>query len=285
MGNKVEIEHPNKYQEIVDGFKNNEFKNIMFITGAGISTAAGIPDFRSKDGCFEQVKEKYNLQRPEDLFEISSFKKNPKPFYDFCKNFNIEHCKPTKTHLFMGYLCQKNLVKKIYTQNVDGLELKAGVPENKIIFAHGRITEASCPTCSKGYDINILRDEYVMKDKIMYCTLCKTPIKPKVIFYGQALPISFYFNFLVIYGYDLAFIMGTSLKVSPFNMLPDKLPANAWRIFVNKEMVDDFFQFDDIHKKDLFLEGYSDETVEKLVKDIGWEDDFNKYCEKILNNL
>ena len=53
MGNKnIEQEHPNKYQEIVEGFKNNQFKKIMFITGAGISTAAGIPDFRSKEGCF-----------------------------------------------------------------------------------------------------------------------------------------------------------------------------------------------------------------------------------------
>ena len=152
MGNKVE--HTNKYQEIVEGLRNNTFKNIMFITGAGISTAAGIPDFRSKDGCFAQVQKKYNLSYPEQLFQLSSFKQNPGPFYDFCKGFNIDHCKPTKTHLFMGYLCKRNIVKKIYTQNVDGLELKAGVPINKMVFAHGKITEAACPSCGREYDIN-----------------------------------------------------------------------------------------------------------------------------------
>ena len=186
MGSQVE--HPNKYQEIVEGLKNNSFRNILFITGAGISTAAGIPDFRSKDGCFAQVQKKYKLSYPEQLFQISSFKRNPAPFYDFCKGFNIDNCKPTKTHLFMGFLCQKNIVRRIYTQNVDGLELKAGVPYDKMVFAHGKITEAACPSCKKEYDINTLKNEYVMKDKIMYCTLCKTPIKPKVIFYGEALP-------------------------------------------------------------------------------------------------
>ena len=283
MGNKVE--HTNKYQEIVEGLRNNTFKNIMFITGAGISTAAGIPDFRSKDGCFAQVQKKYNLSYPEQLFQLSSFKQNPGPFYDFCKGFNIDHCKPTKTHLFMGYLCKKNIVKKIYTQNVDGLELKAGVPINKMVFAHGKITEAACPSCGKEYDINVLKNEYVMKDKIMYCESCNTPIKPKVIFYGESLPLSFILNFICIFGCDLAFIMGSSLRVYPFNQLPDKLPSGTWKVFINKERVDDFFNFDDSYSKDLFLEGYSDEIIDKLVQDVGWQNDFNNYCENILNNL
>jgi NAD-dependent SIR2 family protein deacetylase len=80
----------------------------------------------------------------------------------------------------MGYLCKRNIVKKIYTQNVDGLELKAGVPINKMVFAHGKITEAACPSCGREYDINVLKNEYVMKDKIMYCESCKTPIKLRV---------------------------------------------------------------------------------------------------------
>ena len=112
MGGQA-VQHLDKYKEIVDGLKNNQFRKIMFIAGAGISTAAGIPDFRSKDGCFAQVQKKYNLSYPEQLFQISSFKANPKPFYDFCKGFNIDNCKPTKTHLFMGFLCQKKLVQKI----------------------------------------------------------------------------------------------------------------------------------------------------------------------------
>ena len=126
-------------------------------------------------------KFKNNTIYSEELFQLSSFKEKPTPFYDFCKGFNIDNCKPTKTHLFMGFFCKKGIFKKIYTQNGDGLELKAGVPIDKMVFANGKITEAAFP-CWKEYDINVLRDEYVMKDKIIYCTSCKTPIKPKVIF-------------------------------------------------------------------------------------------------------
>ena len=66
-------------------------------------------------------------------------------------------------------------------------------------------------------------------------------------------------------------------------MLPGKLPWDTWRVFVNKELVDGIFNFDDNYSKDLFLEGYTDENIEKLVKDVGWENDFNNYCENILN--
>ena len=291
MGCCHDSKHEDKYSEIVYGLKNNKFSNITFITGAGISTGAGIPDFRSRGGCFEQVRKKYNLSQPEDLFEIESFIENPFPFYDFCKGFNIENCKPTKSHLFMGFLCKKKIVKKIYTQNVDGLELKAGVPENKIVFAHGKITEAACPKCGKKYDINLLRNEYVMKDKILYCENCNNvPVKPIVIFYGQALPMSFFLSFCGIYFSDLSFIMGTSLKVYPFSSLVYKLPKKSWRILINKEEAGDDYEtnrldFHNEYKKDLFLRGNADDVIVKLVKDVGWEDEFNNYCQEILSKL
>jgi len=282
-----ETEHPNKYEEIISGLKNNEFKNIIFITGAGISTAAGIPDFRSKGGLFEQTRIKYGLSRPEQFFEINYFYNHPEAFYDFCKGFDISECRPTKTHLFMGFLTNiKKIVKRIYTQNVDGLELLAGVPRAKVTFAHGTITEAGCPNCLKEYDVEDVR-KYVNEGKILKCSKCNKPIKPKVVFYGENLPDKFFEDFNDINVTDLAFIMGSSLAVYPFNQLPYGIKKESWRVLINKDEVGNFlaglvtmnqFRFNNPKRKDLFLNGYTDEIVQKIVDDCGWKDEFENYC-------
>lgn len=287
-------EHPNKYQEIIDGLKNNTFQNITFITGAGISTAAGIPDFRSKGGLFEKTKQKYNLPSPESFFQISYFYKHPEHFYDFCKSFDISHCKPTITHLFMGFLVNnKNVVLRIFTQNIDGLELLAGVPRDMITFAHGTITEAGCPECLKEYTVEQVK-EYANKDQVLYCEDCGKPVKPKVVFYGENLPDSFTSTFADIYKTDLSFIMGTSMAVYPFNQLPYGINKESWRVLINKEEVGNFFvgmatfnafRFDNKKKKDLFLEGYTDEIVQRIVNDCGWKDEFDLYCKEYLGRL
>jgi NAD-dependent SIR2 family protein deacetylase len=280
-------EHLNKYEEIVNGLKSGTFKNIIFITGAGISTAAGIPDFRSKGGLFEQTKRKYGLSSPEQFFQIDYFYKHPEHFYDFCKSFDISECRPTKAHLFMGFLCNvKKVIKRIFTQNVDGLELLAGVPRNLVTFAHGTITEAGCPGCLETYDLEEVRKS-VFKDQVFFCKHCQKPVKPKVVFYGETLPDSFFQDFNDMTKTDFAFIMGSSLAVYPFNQLPYGISKDAWRVLINKDEVGNFlaglvtmnqFRFNNPKKKDLFLSGYCDEVVTKLVEDCGWKTEFDEYC-------
>lgn len=288
MGNSEDTYHENKYEEIVQGLKSGEINNIIFITGAGISTGAGIPDFRSPTGIFASVKNKYNLRRPEDLFQIDSFLENPKPFYDFCKSFKVEGCLPTKSHLFQGFLCKKGLVNRIYTQNVDGLEIKAGVPPSKIVFAHGNITEAGCPVCKKEYDIEELRKR-IMNDEVMKCDKCGSYVKPKCVFYGESLPKLFFLQFLNLKWTSIGIIIGTSLQVYPFATLASTLQSSAWRLMINLEEPDYDgdrpFEFNNPNKKDLLLKGKCDEIVEKLVKDVGWEAEFNEYCESTLAKL
>ena len=291
MGNQ---EHPNKYEEIVNGLKSGTFKDIIFITGAGISTSAGIPDFRSKGGLFEQTMKKYGLSRPESFFQINNFYKHPEQFYDFCKGFDISECRPTPTHLFMGFLCNvKKNVKRIFTQNVDGLELLAGVPRRKVTFAHGTITEAGCPECGEEYELELIR-EYVNKGQVFYCLNCKKPVKPKVVFYGENLPDSFFQDFNDIYHTDLAFIMGSSLAVYPFNQLPYGISKDTWRVLVNKEEAGNFlaglvtmnqFRFNNPKKKDLFLSGFTDDVVKKLVEDCGWKEEFEQYSKVWLDKF
>lgn len=285
MGNEEgATKHEDKYNEIITGLKNGTLNKITFITGAGISTSAGIPDFRSKTGLFAQMQKKYNLSSPAQFFQINHFYAHPEQFYEFCKGFDIEKYKPTKTHFFMGFLCEKGLIKRIYTQNVDGLELKAGVPREKMVFAHGTVVEAGCPECMETVDIEKLK-EYIAEGNVMYCRDCGKPIKPKVVFYGENLPQSFFDSFQDIYDTDLSFIMGTSLQVFPFGRLPYEVPKDAWRVLINRTRVGTIFsmnrfKFTDEYKKDYFMEGYTDEMVAKIIKDVGWEEEFEAYCKK-----
>jgi NAD-dependent SIR2 family protein deacetylase len=284
MGNDGEP-HKNKYEEIINLLKTNQLKNITFITGAGISTSAGIPDFRSSNGLFAQTQKKYNLSNPAQFFQISLFYQHPEYFYDFCKNVEkqINSCKPTKAHLFQGFLCKKGLVRRIFTQNVDGLEIKAGCPKELCTFAHGRIDVAGCPECLRDYDIEELKKK-IYNDEIAYCEHCKKPIKPKVVFYGEYLPQSYFNSFDDITKTDCAIIMGTSLEVYPFNRLPCNVPSDSWRVLINLVKVSGAFfttnrlKFDNEYKKDCFIQGYTDEVIQKIVDDCGWTNEFNEYC-------
>ena len=123
--------------------------------------------------------------------------------------------------------------------------------------------------------------------KVFYCKKCNKPVKPKVVFYGENLPDSFFEDFEDIYVTDLAFIMGSSLAVYPFNQLPYGIKKDAWRVLVNKDEVGNFlaglvtmnqFRFNNPKKKDLFLSGYTDTVVKKLVEDCGWKEEFEEYC-------
>ncbi len=95
---KGEVENI-KYFNFIEMLKGGKFKKIAFITGAGISTTAGIPDFRSKNGLFKTLQDKYKLDSPEQFFNINFFKEQPELFYEFAKEFNLSKYDPTPTHV------------------------------------------------------------------------------------------------------------------------------------------------------------------------------------------
>lgn len=277
-----------KYPEFIYKLKNHKFKKIVFLVGAGISTSAGIPDFRSEDGIFNQIKEKYNLDSPKLFFDIDYFYRNPESFYDFSKEFYTKKYKPTLFHYFMSFINHKKLLYYLFTQNIDNLESKLNIEKEKIVYAHGSLYEASCPRCGEKVDFSYYLD-YVMNNKVKYCDKCGSPVKSNVIFYGESLSEEFFEKSYDVLNADLIFIAGTSLEVPPFNRLAYGHTNNkSFRIVINKLRVGKKYiprglDYEDHNSKDIMLIGECDKVVESLIKDLEWEKEFYEYIDKIKN--
>ncbi|KJZ74676.1 NAD-dependent protein deacetylase hst1 [Hirsutella minnesotensis 3608] len=129
----------------------NKCSNIIVITGAGISTSLGIPDFRSKGTGLYSKLEHLGLNDPQEVFDIDVFKQDPTIFYSVAKDIVPATDRYTPTHKFIAMLHQRGKLLTNYSQNIDNLEIKAGLPKDKLIQCHGSFGTASCVQC--GYQI------------------------------------------------------------------------------------------------------------------------------------
>jgi NAD-dependent SIR2 family protein deacetylase len=137
------------FELLCDGLKHMQYRNIVVMSGAGISCSAGIPDFRSPStGIYDNLKE-YNLPYPEAIFELKYFRKNPEPYYKFCHHVRKKGARDvaTPSHFFVRLLQDKTILHKYFTQNADGLETKTGMDLSDVVWAHGSTLEAHCSVC------------------------------------------------------------------------------------------------------------------------------------------
>ena len=280
---KEEI-YEKKYENFIKDFQKGKFSKILIMVGAGISTSAGIPDFRSSTGLFKQLQDKYKLSSPEEFFMKETFLKKPQYFYEFTRLFDLSKVKPTISHIFMNFLVNKNLVKYIFTQNIDGLEKKAKIPEDKLIYAHGNFYTGHCPKCKIPIDIDKI-NKYINRGKIYYCQTCLGPCKPNVVFYGESLPSRFFEKIKELKenkDIDLIIIMGTSLKVMPFANIPNNINPYAYKVVFNMDKVGDFF-YEKLTEKAIFIEGKTDSNVIKFLKDASLYKEFEEFVKKEYN--
>lgn len=190
-----------KFQELI-----NKSNNIVFFGGAGVSTESGVPDFRSKDGLYNQ-KYKYP---PEVILSSTFFWNKTEDFYDFYKNkMNALNVMPNITHKFLAELEKAGKLKAIVTQNIDGLHQKAG---SKVVYElHGSVHRNYCVHCQKEYD----GESVFSSSGVPKCT-CGHVIKPDVVLYGESLDDEVVKGVIsAISKSDLLIIGGTSLNVYP----------------------------------------------------------------------
>ena len=250
---------------------------ICIISGAGMSTSAGILDFRSKGGFYDQLEpEKYGLNSAEDVYSIDQFRTDPMPFLRIERDYGGFYggrFHPTLAHKFIAQLEQRKLLIRTFTQNVDGLESAAGVSDNVLVEAHGSYRFAECSQCRMSCDIEIVRSCIFdfEQPKVPHCPSCaKGVLKPACVFFGEKLPRRFWRERNNLKRCELLLVIGTSLQVEPFASLVDEVNPDCIRILINGETVGPFLE-SLIDVRSFVLSGDIDETIKSLCEALEWK--------------
>lgn len=197
-----------------------EARSVVALTGAGISTAAGIPDFRGPRGLY--ITRQYD---PETVFDIEYFLRHPQPFFDFSRDFIgvVRTIRPTFSHIFLADHEKQKKLCAVITQNIDPLHQQAG--SRKVICLHGNYSTSHCLDCRTEFDYASF-SEKLFAEPVPRC-VCGGVIKPDIVFFGEA-----------VYGMEdaaeltqkaeLMLVLGSSLAVYP----AAGLPALARRVII-----------------------------------------------------
>lgn len=219
----------NAFMEII-----NNYRNIVFFGGAGVSTESGIPDFRSVDGLYHQQY----AYPPETILSHTFYKRNTKEFYRFYHNKMLfPEAKPGITHLALAKLEAQGKLNAVITQNIDGLHQAAG--SKNVYELHGSVLRNYCEDCKKFFNL-----DYIMKaadpasenssEGIPVCNACGGTIKPDVVLYEEGLDEKTLLGAINhIKKADVLIIGGTSLAVYPAAGLIDYFSGDKL-IVINK---------------------------------------------------
>lgn len=228
-------------------------KNICILTGAGISTNTGIPDFRSKNGWYSK--------EPEDILSFSNLMKNPKEVYRFLyKYYKLIDVEPSMSHKLISELESKGKNVVVVTQNIDKLHQKSGSTD--VIEYHGGLDRAYCVLCNKEYAIESVLNENIDKDDFRYKCECGGIIKPNITLFGEDI-LESSFAKKEISKADLVIVIGTSLQVSPFCELPLDAPVEAPFIIINKNAT-----YLDDNRMSISIKEDCDEALKNIFKNL-----------------
>jgi len=213
-------------KKLYELLENSE--NIVFFGGAGVSTASGIPDFRSENGLYST---KFGSFSPETMLSKTFFNEHPVEFYEFYKSKMIfEHAKPNNAHKTLAKLERQGKLKAVITQNIDNLHQSAG--SRNVLELHGSVYRNYCVKCGKSYDLNYI----VHSNGVPKCLdkNCNGIIRPDVVLYEEQLDnkiVEKAINY--IKNADILLIGGTSLIVYPAAGFIDYYRGNKL-VFINK---------------------------------------------------
>lgn len=201
------------------------------LTGAGISTPSGVPDFRSPhSGMWEHVD-------PMEVASIYGFRANPLSFYEWVKPLarSLQAAEPNPAHAALAQLEASGLLAAVITQNIDMLHTRAG--SRNVLEVHGHLREATCIYCYKVMPAADLLDGWLDRGELPRCPDCGNVMKPNVILFGEELPMSVFLEAKnAAKRCDVMLVAGSSLEVVPVADLPSvAVGCGAKLIIVNRE--------------------------------------------------
>ena len=209
------------FQDIASG----RYQNVVVLTGAGVSTAAGVPDFRSRGGVFEKIRELFGDRLPEvyEHPELALTRSFANAYPDFVVEVresilrltreSMRDIKPTATHELCAWLHRRGMLKRVYTQNVDGLHLHPSLdlPSDLVVECHGSLQTTPSTLVMYGDDL---------PKRLYECCDCDFSLQ----------------NTVETGKVDLLMVFGTSLQVAPFCGVPNMTPKGSSRVLINREL-------------------------------------------------
>ena len=204
-------------------------KRAVVLTGAGISTPSGIPDFRSEGTGL------WSRDEPLEVASLSGFRTDPERFFHWFRPLanQIVYANANPAHLALAELEHAGYLKTIITQNIDGLHQKAG--STCVLETHGTMRTLTCTSCYQKHESDLFLRSFIDEGKIPVCPQCGGILKPDVILFGEQLPHSAWMQAQrAARQCDLMLAAGSSLEVLPVAGLPmQALDRGAHLIVVN----------------------------------------------------
>lgn len=199
-------------------------KHTVIVTGAGMSTESGLPDFRSTNRGLWRKKD------PSKIASLDALNHHVEDFTNFYRErvLGVKEFGPHKGHQILANWEKNGLVQSIITQNVDGFHQAAG--SKNVHELHGTLQELHCQSCGKTYDSSAyLNEDY-------HCS-CGGILRPSIVLFGEMLPEdAFSASFEQAKQADLFIVLGSSLSVTPANQFPEISKQNGAKlIIVNQE--------------------------------------------------
>ena len=185
----------------------------VVLTGAGVSTESGIPDFRSPTGIWAEFD-------PLEYASLDAFRADPGKVWRFYapRFAMLTDAEPNAAHRVLAELERRGLVRAVVTQNIDLLHRRAGSRE--VIEVHGSISSSSCLACGASYPLEAVVEQLEGRDAPV-CVQCGDVLKPDVVFFGELLPEAAIDRAYALAGdAELLLVVGSALEVWPVAELP-----------------------------------------------------------------